>query len=539
MANILVVEDDPLFREAVVNFLTIQGHSVESAASAEEALSKARATTFDLLLNDIRIAGHLDGVEALAMVRKLQPQIRCILMTGFADAEAPLRAARLQADDYLLKPFKLHTLRRSVDTVLEKDFDDPAGLVQSPGPDLRWLFDDRLQLLEAHREVCVHQFFLLVRSKRLSARDAYPLFCRWEALEIDYYDHQNPLHWDRLTTAYREWAACLGSPDNPYCSSETLPFLRFELLYARIQSGVIQTRHLLQAIRLLHWTPMRQESLQAYCTYHWLWSDQLDEGDPFLGLTLQGYRLVRHRSVPSPMVRLYEAEAEVRPKHGDLVLCVPDKADWQLLINSELRSERASSLATTFGHYFLLYQGYSFSLQARLPSRGTDYIHAWKILRPIFLQVAAFHQQNRYSGCFSLRDIDSPPGQPCCLSHFSEAGYREAHRSLSEGHGISNFHTAPEVIQQARPDAASDQAVLGRLLFEVVHGGRYPDPALRLHMRTLGQPDSNRAFAAHLQPLGPLTPIFYRLAHSNPKERYGRLEEAIAVIDAAIRIGNG
>jgi CheY-like chemotaxis protein len=536
MANILVVEDDPLFRDAVINFLSLQGHLVESASSAEEALGKARAATFDLLLNDIRIAGQLDGVEALAMIRKLQPQIRCILMTGFADADAPLRAARLQADDYLLKPFKLHTLRRSVESVLEKDFDAPPGLTQNPGPDLRWLFDDRLQLLEAHREICVHQFFLLVRSQRLSLDDAYALFCSWEALEIDYYDHQNPLHWDRLTIAYREWTQALNSMKIPSRTSETIPYLRFELLYARIQSGVIQTRQLLQAIRLLHWTPLRHENLQAYCTYHWLWSDQLDQGDPFLGLALKGYRLLRHRSAPSPMVRLYEAEAEVRPKNGDMVLCVPDKQDWQLLITSELRSERASSLATTFGHHFLLYQGYSFSLQARLPRRGTDYGHAWKILRPIFLQVAAFHQQNRCSGCFCLRDIDSPPGQPCSLSHFSEAGYREAHREFQAGHPISDFHSAPEVVHQARPTAASDQAVLGRLLFEVVHGGRYPNPALRLHMRTLGDPDSNRNFAPYLQPLGPLTAAFYRLAHSDPKERFARLEDAIGAIDSAVRI---
>jgi len=535
VASILVVEDDPLFREAVVNFLCHMGHSVEAASCADEALALAKAGSFDLLLNDIRIAGQLDGVEALSLVRKVHPEIRCILMTGFADAEAPIRAARLQADDYLLKPFKLQTLKRSLESVLEKDFQTPDCLSLSPGPDLRWLFDERLQLLEAHRELALHQFFLLARSQRLSSRQAYSLFCDWEKLELDYMNNQNPGHWDRLTSEYREWTRQLGTPDPPSRSSETLPFSNFELLFARMQSGVIQSRQLQQAIRLLHKPELRRESLQNYCTYHWLWSDQLDEGDPFLGLTLEGYRLVRHRSVPSPWVRLYEVEAEQRPQYGDLVLCVPDNPEWQPLLDSDLRSERATALTHQFGHHFLLYKGYSFSLQARLPSQGVPYAQAWKVMRPVFLQVAAFHQQNRFSGSFSLRDIDSPPGQPCSLSRFSEAAYRETHRMLNDSQPMQDYFSAPEVPFQAQPDARSDLAVLGRLLFEVVHGGRYPDPNLWLHLRSLGQPEANLALSPHLSRLGPLAGPFYRLAHEDPKERFSRVEEAIAALDAAVR----
>lgn len=114
MANILVVEDDPRSRDSVIGFLKMQGHEVDGAASATEAVNKVQATSYQLLLNDIRIQGDLDGVEALEVIRRICPEIRCILMTGFSDADAPLRAARLQADDYLLKPFKLQTLLQSV-----------------------------------------------------------------------------------------------------------------------------------------------------------------------------------------------------------------------------------------------------------------------------------------------------------------------------------------------------------------------------------------------------------------------------------------
>lgn len=542
MMSILVVEDDPLFREAVISVLQMQGYQVDSANSAAEAAKKARSRHYELLVSDIRINGDVDGVEGLAQIRLIQPDIRCILMTGFADIDAPMRAARLQADDYLLKPFKLHALTQSVQTVLEKESgvtDLVVRLEPARADDgetrPRLLFDEQLQQLEKQRERCLQQFFVLIRSKSLKQPEAFAFFCAWEAIELGYLNCPGPQHWPRHLSAYQHWERSLNHMEVPHKPSYTLERGPFDLLYARVQSGVLQVSQLLQAVRLLHEPEARKESLQAYCTYHWLWADQLDQGDPFLGLTLKGYRLLRHRSVPSPLVRLYEAEAEIRPKSGDMVLCLPESDDWQGLLSGELRAERASLMSTTFGHHFLLYPGYSLSLKARLPSQGVDYRQAWKILRPVFQQVATYHQQGRVSGCFSLRDIDSPPGQACSISNFSSAGYQEAHRVLRDAEGmITHFKAAPEVLRQAQPTPASDQAVLGRLLYEVIHGGRYPEPSLPVHMRMLGLPESNRAFAPYLQRLGPLTPIFYRLAHSDPDQRFPRLEQAIAAIDAII-----
>lgn len=534
MPSILVVEDDVHFCETVVQFLRLQGHEVDSASSAQEALEVAKRQRLDLLVNDIRIAGEIDGVEAFSLVRKQQPWVRCILMTGFSDVDAPRRAAALQADDYLLKPFKLQTLLRSLQSVLDRRFSPSQELLRAtesaPGEQLAWLFDESLQLLETQREMGIHQFYLLVRSKRLSVADAYALFTLWESLELDYIHHPGPENWSRLGYGYRQWEQAITLLKVPNKTSETLSQAQFSLLYARIQSGVIQSRQLLQAVRLLHDPDARRQSLHHYCAYHWLWSHQLDEGDAFLGLVVGQYRLLRHRSVPSPMVRLYEAERLDRASSGELVLCVPDATAWQSLVERELSSQRAQLLEKVYDHQFLLYQGAAFSLQARLPSQGVDFRQAWKILRPVFQQITVFHQKQRFSGCFSLREIDSPPGQPCFLSHFSEAAYCERHQRLQQGLAIDGL-AAPEVLWQARPSAASDQAVLGRLLFEIVHGGSYPDVSLQMHMQMLGEPTSNQAFAPYLQALGPVRPIFYRLAQSDPNQRYEQLAEATAALD--------
>lgn len=543
MATVLVIEDDPLLLDNVIAVLENLGHEPQGVASAPEAIQKAEQATFDLVITDVRIAGPADGVEAIAGIKKLQPNIRCILMTGFADADVPLRAARLQADDYLLKPFKMQALIRSVQTVLQKEEQLSASfltrLSQLPGQAtqraLRWFYDQRLQQLETLRENAMKQFYLLIRSKRLVPAQAYPLFCAWEKLELDYLRNSTPQHWQQQVQGYHEWGKGLAQPEQYTEHSETLSRAVFDLLYARVQSGVVQAQDLLEAVRLLHHPEARHQSLASYSQYHWLWSAQLDEGDPFLGLSLKGYRLARHRSVPSASVRLYEAEAEFRVGQVDLVLCVPENDEWQSLVRRELNAERAKPLASSFGHLFLLYQNDSLSLKARLPSHGVEYAQAWRILRPVFLQVAGYHKQGKCCGCFSLRDIDSPPGQPCRLSNFSLTAFAEAHAMLKQAPEIiREFYAAPEVLHQLAPTPASDQAVLGRILFETIHGGRYPEPSLRVHIRMLGEADSNRAFAPHVHRLGPLTPLFYRLAHSDPAQRYANLDEAVAAIDAVM-----
>jgi CheY-like chemotaxis protein len=539
VAHILILEDDYLFRQSLENLFAQFDHTFESAESAEEAVAKANQSRFDLLLSDVRIAGEVDGVEAVSMVRKILPNIRCILMTGYADVDAPLRAASVSADDYLLKPFKMQALLQSLRTVLEFE---PARsnfltrLGEAPGKAaaraLRWFYDAHLQQLEELREQSMRQFFILVRSKRLKCQEAQAYFAAWEQLELDYLSNQAPGHWSRLIPLYHHWGKQLVALEQPDGCSEHISPQAFELIHARMMSGTLEVAHLLKSIQLLHYPESRKLSLENFCTYHWLWGKSSDQGDPFLGVTIKGYRLTRQHSGGDSSARIYEAEADYMPDRGDRILCLPEAPESRALIGREVDTQRARLLASLHGHHFLLYPSYSMSLKARLPGNGMEAWEAWRLLKPVFLQVVAFHKQGKVSGCFSLRDIDSPPGQPCLLSHFSDAAYRDAHRVILEGEGrVMEFFSAPEVIHQALPTPLSDQAVLGRLLFEVVYGGRYPDHNLRVHIRMLGKSESNRAFAPFVQRLGPMKQIFYQLAHSDPSQRFPSLEAAIELLD--------
>lgn len=541
MANILVVEDDYLFRQTLENVLLQFDHTVATAESADEAVARAQAESFDLILTDVRIAGEVDGVEALGRVRKLQPRIRSILMTGYSDIDAPLRAASLQADDYLLKPFKMQVLLHSVRTVLNFEPRQPNFLTrlsavpgQAANRALRWFYDVHLQQLEEQREQGLRQFFLLIRSKRLKVSEALAHFCAWEAIELDYLRNGSPQRWAQLVVDYHRWGKSLLQLQTPQAVSETITLGAFELLYARIQSGVLDVGHLLKAVQLLHFPEARKQNLEDFCTYNWVWGESSDQGDPFLGITVKGYRLVRLHSGGNSAARLYEAEAEYLPQKGDRILCLPATQEWASLLRREVSAERARLLVTQHDHHFLFYSSYAMSLRAKLPGNGMSAYEAWKLLRPVFHQVVGFHSKGKVSGCFSLRDIDWPPNQDCYLSSFGDAAYKDAYAQLQKSDGdVTEFFSAPEVLYQPEPTPASDQAVLGRLLFEVIYGGRYPEHSLRVHIRMLGKPESNKAFAPYLERLGPITKLFYRLAHSEPEQRFPNLQAAISALDEA------
>ncbi|MFN8610550.1 MAG: response regulator [Vulcanimicrobiota bacterium] len=537
-SSILLIEDDPHFSSTLVELLSEYYQVVESASSAAQALELAQKRSFHLLITDIRIAGQVDGVGALEAVKAIQPRIRSIIMTGYADLDVPIRAARLHADDYLQKPFALNALLASVRSVLERETPFRGlfqKLIQAPGgatqKALRLFFDAQWQKLNQARDACLQRFFVLTRAQRLDREQAYSSFCRWEELELENWRAATPQQWSALTQSYTD----LDWLTFPRRTSETLPRGLFMQLYEKIQKGQVESVHLHKAIHLLHLPEVRRENVESYCTYQWLWSDPEIQEDTFKGLTVQGYTLKTRRNGGSGQARLYEARHQNDQRKGHLVVVLPVSADSDGLVDEELASGRAILLQTHIGHHFLLYRSHALSLQFNLPAEGVTPREAWNLLRPVFVQVADYHKQGKYSGLFSLSDVECLPGEPCQLSNFSDKGYRQQHERLHQGGTIPvEFYSAPEIHQQATPTQSSDQAVLGRLLFEVVLGGSYPDPATRMHLRFLGTPQANEHLRPYVSRLAPLTQAFYRLCHSSPGQRFPSVNEAISTIDAIL-----
>lgn len=124
--NILVVEDENLFRKSLGRLINRLGHRVTTVSSAEEALELTKSSTFDLILTDIRLPG-ITGLELLETLKKSSFDSAFIVMTGCDTPENSLKAKDLKVDDYLLKPLNKEVLKKAIDKGIEKKFLAKSG----------------------------------------------------------------------------------------------------------------------------------------------------------------------------------------------------------------------------------------------------------------------------------------------------------------------------------------------------------------------------------------------------------------------------
>ena len=117
LEHILVVEDDEFMRASLETELKIAGYRVSLAESGEQAIELAHTQHFDLVVCDIRMPG-INGLDTLSALREMQPSARNIVMTGYADADAPIKAVKLKVDDYLMKPFSADDFLQAVKKAL-------------------------------------------------------------------------------------------------------------------------------------------------------------------------------------------------------------------------------------------------------------------------------------------------------------------------------------------------------------------------------------------------------------------------------------
>ena len=103
--NIMIVDDEKIVRESLFHWFKKVGHAVETAPSGFEALEKLENTPYDLLFVDIKMPG-MDGIELLEKVKTEYPDTIVIIITAHGTVESAIKAMKLGASDYLLKPFK-------------------------------------------------------------------------------------------------------------------------------------------------------------------------------------------------------------------------------------------------------------------------------------------------------------------------------------------------------------------------------------------------------------------------------------------------
>lgn len=150
MVKVLLVEDEDFIREVLREFLCGRGYEVTEVRSGEEAVDISSAGKFDVGLLDLKLPG-MDGIEVAKRLREVDPDIVTIIMTGYPSLESVVEATREGVHDYIVKPFRLVELERTLERAIEERRRDKENkLLKEKLAELEGKLE-KYQALERHR----------------------------------------------------------------------------------------------------------------------------------------------------------------------------------------------------------------------------------------------------------------------------------------------------------------------------------------------------------------------------------------------------
>ena len=111
--KVLIVDDEQDFLDALSERMRARDMEVTTSTSATDALKKAEKGSYDAIVLDLMMP-EMDGLEALQEIKKNNPDLQVILLTGHATVEKGIEAMKLGATDFLEKPADLKTLTEKI-----------------------------------------------------------------------------------------------------------------------------------------------------------------------------------------------------------------------------------------------------------------------------------------------------------------------------------------------------------------------------------------------------------------------------------------
>lgn len=270
MARVLVIEDDPDLNDILADVLSSRGLETSSVFLGEGALELFEEDDgFDLVISDVLLPG-MDGVETLSKLKLLKPSLKCIIITGYTTQETPIRAIRLNVDDYLFKPFSTGYLMKVVQRVLdapvekEQNLERFGRLFSKYGLSIGGMRDVGLTELLKRREDAFRALYVGVRSLYLGEGAAARVYAALEHLEgkfrkVLHSQESTPFQVTEVEGLYANVQQHLermkaGSESGTAKQTPTVTYEQFRPLFEGIKSGLVSFQDLLYA-PLLRKTP--------------------------------------------------------------------------------------------------------------------------------------------------------------------------------------------------------------------------------------------------------------------------------------------
>ena len=128
MPRVLLADDDDSVRNMLQVTLERDGYEVVAVASVSEALSRIATENFDVLLSDLHMPQAGDGFTVVSAMRHTHPNAVTLVLSGYPALDEALAAIRLQADEVLVKPIEIASLRE----IIRKKLANPVAHRPAP-----------------------------------------------------------------------------------------------------------------------------------------------------------------------------------------------------------------------------------------------------------------------------------------------------------------------------------------------------------------------------------------------------------------------
>jgi DNA-binding NtrC family response regulator len=144
--RVLVVDDDREICDFMETFLAKDGVEVKTVSDPEAASDEVKVGGYHLMMP------KLDGVEVLSRIRKVDSDVAVVIFTGYPSLDTAVQSMKLDAVDYLQKPFDPEEFREVVNRVMRK-----KGLLRSPEENLHRVIGETVRNLRKEANLTLKQ----------------------------------------------------------------------------------------------------------------------------------------------------------------------------------------------------------------------------------------------------------------------------------------------------------------------------------------------------------------------------------------------
>jgi len=149
--RVLVVDDDREICDFMETFLAKDGVEVKTVSEPENTADEVKSGGYHLVVLDLMMP-KVDGVEVLSRIRKVDSDVAVVIFTGYPSLETAVQSMKLDAVDYLKKPFDPDEFREVVDRVMRK-----KGLLRSPEENLHRVIGETVRNLRKDANLTLKQ----------------------------------------------------------------------------------------------------------------------------------------------------------------------------------------------------------------------------------------------------------------------------------------------------------------------------------------------------------------------------------------------